>query len=105
MPINRLQFDGKNLPQGCNYSTTAATAAKAPAAPKPITGPIWIAAPLAFVEALVVLPVWVCVPPFEVEEPVEDVEPPFAAPFVDAVVDVGVDAVLVTEPAVMTTGM
>ena len=94
----------EKLLQGYAYSTTAATAAKAPAAPIPITGPIWIAAPLALVEALVVLPVCVCVPPFEVEEGVEDVEPPFAAAVVDAVVDVGVDAVLVTEPAVMTTG-
>lgn len=49
------------------------------------------------------LPVCVCVPP-PVEPPVEVVEPPFAAPVVDAVVDVGVDAVLVTEPAVITTG-
>ena len=91
MPINRLQFDEK-LPKDCAYSTTAATAAKAPAAPIPITGPICTAAPLAFVEALVVLPVCVCVPAFEVEDGVEDVEPPFAAPVVDAVVDVGVDA-------------
>lgn len=52
------------------------------------------------------LPVWVCVPPFAVEEPVELVEPPFAAPappVVDAVVDVGVDEVWLTEPAVITT--
>ena len=94
------------------YSTTAATAAKAPAAPIPIAGPICIAAPLAFVEALVVLPVFVCVPP--VELPVEPVvvdpsfaapaEPPLTAPVVDAEVDVGADAVLVTEPAVITTG-
>lgn len=51
-----------------------------------------------------VLPVCVCVPPFGAEEPPVE-EPPFAAPVVDAVVDVGVDAVLVTEPAVITTGM
>ena len=70
-------------------------AARAPAAPIPITGPMCMAPPLAFVDALVVLPVCVCVPP---EEPV------FATPVVDAVVDVGVDAVLVTEPAVITTG-
>lgn len=111
MPINRFQLYAE-LPQRCTYSTTAATAAKAPAAPMPIAGPICIAAPLAFVDALVVLPVCVCVPPLELVElpfvePVEDVEPsfpaPFAAPVVDAV-DVGVDAVLVTEPAVITTG-
>lgn len=63
------------------------------------------AAPLACVEGLVVLPVCVPVPPAEVVEPplavpVEVVEPPFPA----AVVDAGVDAVLVTEPAVITTG-
>ena len=111
MPINRFQLHAEP-PQPCIYSTTAATTAKAPAAPIPIAGPICIAAPLAFVDALVVLPVCVCVPPLELVElpfvePVEDVEPsfaaPFAAPVVDAV-DMGVDAVLVTEPAVITTG-
>ena len=96
------------LPQRCPYSTTAATAAKAPAAPIPIAGPTCIAAPLACVEALVVLPLCVCVPPFEFAELVGVVEPPFPAPFappdVDAGVPVGVDAVLLTEPAVITTG-
>ena len=100
MPINRFQLFTE-LPQRCTYNTTAATATKAPAAPIPIAGPMCIAAPLAFVDALVVLPVCVCVPPVE---DVEVVEPPFAAPVVDAVVEVGVDAVLVTEPAVITTG-
>ena len=88
-------------PQRCIYSTAAATAAKAPAAPIPIAGPMCVAAPLACVEALVVLPVCVCVPPFP---PAEVVEPPFAAPVVLAVFEVGVDAVLLTEPAVITTG-
>ena len=60
------------------------------------------AAPLAWVDALVVLPVCVCVPPVELVEPPFD--PAFDPPVVDAVVDVGVDAVLVTEPAVITTG-
>ena len=50
------------------------------------------------------LPLCVCVPLFEFPELVGVVEPPFAPPVVDAVVDVGVDAVLLTEPAVMTTG-
>ena len=90
------------LSQRYIYSTAAATAAKAPAAPIPIAGPIYTAAPLAFVEALVVLPVCACVPPFEFVEPPFD--PPFAPPVVDAEVEVGVDAVLVTEPAVITTG-
>ena len=49
------------------------------------------------------LPVCVCVPLVELVEPplaalVDDVEPPLE------VVDAPVDAVLVTEPAVMTTG-
>lgn len=48
------------------------------------------------------LPVCVCVPPADAL--VEVPEPLFAAPVVDAVVDAGVDAVLVTEPAVITTG-
>ena len=53
------------------------------------------------------LPVCVCVPLVELVEPpfvapVGDVEAPFEV--VDAPVDVGVDAVLVTEPAVITTG-
>lgn len=101
MPIDCFQLYAE-LPQRCTYSTTAAMAAKAPAAPIPIAGPMCIAAPLAFVDALVVLPVCVCVPPFEVVEPPFD--PPFAPPVVDAAVDVGVDAVLVTEPAVIMTG-
>lgn len=92
----------RNVIRTYYYSTTAATAAKAPAAPIPITGPMCMAAPLAFVDALVVLPVCVCVPP-----PLEVVEPPFDSPFappvVEAVVDEGVDAVLVTEPAVIMT--
>lgn len=58
------------------------------------------------------LPVCVCVPPFDFAEPVGFAAPPFAAPVVDAEVDVGVDAevelgadaVLLTEPAVITTG-
>ena len=91
------------LPQRRTYRTTAATAAKAPAAPIPIAGPMCTAAPLAFVETLLVLPVCVFVP-LPVEPLVEVVEPPFAVPVRDAVVDVGVDAVLVTEPAVITTG-
>ena len=61
-----------------------------------------MAAPLACAEGLVVLPLCVCVPPFEFPELVGVVEPPFAPPVVDA--DVGVDAVLLTEPAVITTG-
>ena len=96
-----------NFPRCCNYSTITATAASAPAAPKPITGPMCTAAPLAFVDGAVVLLVRVCVPLFELEEPDGLVEPPFAAPaapVVDAVVVVGVDAVLLTEPAVITTG-
>lgn len=109
MPIDRFQINAE-LPQHCTYSTTAATAAKAPAAPIPIAGPICTAAPLAFVDALVVLPVCVCVPPVELvdevlEPPFDPAsDPPFAPPVVDAVVDMGVDPVLVTEPAVMTTG-
>lgn len=50
------------------------------------------------------LPLCVCVPPFDFPEFVEVVEPPFEPPVADAVVDVGVDAVLLTDPAVMTTG-
>ena len=102
MPISIFQFFAGRS-QRCVYSTTAATATRAPAAPMPIAGALCIAAPLACVEALVVLPVCVCVcvPLFEF------VEPPFAvpaAPVVDAVVDAGVDVALLTEPAVMTTG-
>ena len=89
------------LSQQWAQSNTAPTAANAPAAPIPIAGPICTAAPLACVEGLVVLPLCVCVPPFDFPELVE---PPFAPPVADAVVDVGVDAVLLTEPAVMTTG-
>ena len=51
------------------------------------------------------LPVCVGVPLFDFAEPVDVVEPPLAVPVADAVVDVGVDAVLSTEPAVITTGM
>ena len=100
-PINRFQHYA-DFSQRCVvvYSTTAATAANAPAAPMPIAGPICIAAPLACVEGPVVLPVSVCVPPIAFAEPVELVEPPFAAPVVDA----GVDVVWLTEPAVITTG-
>lgn len=94
----------QSFPQRCTYSITAATAATAPAAPIPIAGPMCMAAPLAFVDALVVLPVCVCVPPVEPPFAVPVEEPPFATPVVDAVVDVGDDAVLVTEPAVIATG-
>lgn len=78
-----------------------------PAAPKAIAGDLCTAAPLALVEAPVVLPVCVFVPLVELVEPplaapVGDVEPPFEV--VDAPVDVGVEAVLLTEPAVITTG-
>lgn len=103
IPLSHIRLCAEHQ-QRCAYSTTAATAAKAPAAPIPIAGPICIAAPLACVEAPVVLPVCVCVPLFEFAEPVGVVEPPLAVPVVDAVVDVGVDAVLPTEPAVITTG-
>ena len=94
----------RSFPQRCTYSITAATAAKAPAAPIPVAGPMCMAAPLAFVDALVVLPVCVCVPPVEPPFAVPVEEPPFATPVVDAVVDVGDDAVFVTEPAVIATG-
>ena len=102
MPISRFRVH-VDLPHRCTYSTRAAKAATAPAAPIPIAGDICTAAPLALVEAPVVLPVCVFVPP------VEPVEPPLAAPVVDVeppleVVDAPVDAVLVTEPAVITTG-
>ena len=92
------------LPHRCTYKTTAATTATAPAAPRAIPGDICTAAPLALVEAPVVLPVCVCVPLVEspLAAPVGDVEPPFEV--VDAPVDVGVEAVLLTEPAVITTG-
>ena len=50
------------------------------------------------------LPVCVCVPPLDFTEPVGLVEPPFAEPVVDAEVEVDADAVLLTEPAVITTG-
>lgn len=50
------------------------------------------------------LPLCVWVPPFDFPELVGVVEPPFALPVVDAVVGVGVDALLLTEPAVITTG-
>ena len=50
------------------------------------------------------LPDCVCVPPFDFPELVGVVDPPLAPPVADAVVDVGVDAVLLTEPAVITTG-
>lgn len=102
MPISRLRVHVE-LPHSCTYSTKAATAATAPAAPIPIAGDKCMAAPLALVEAPVVLPVCVFVPLVELVEPplpapVADVEPPLE------VVDAPVDAVLVTEPAVMTTG-
>lgn len=102
MPISRFRAHVE-LPHRCTYSTKAATAAITPAAPIPIAGDICIAAPLALVEALVVLPVCFCAPLVEV------VEPPLAAPVVDVeppleVVDAPLDAVLVTEPAVITTG-
>ena len=98
MPINCFQSYAELRQRYTYYSTTAATTAKAPAAPIPIAGPLCMAAPLACADALVVLPVCVCVPPL-----VEVVEPPTAPPVVDGVVDGGVDAVLVTDPAVITT--
>ena len=104
---NRSLLNYAELLQRCFYSTTAATAAKAPAAPIPIAAPLCTAAPVALVDALVVLPVCVCVPPVELVEPPFDpaFDPPVDPPVVDAVVDEGVDAVLVTEPAVITTGI
>ena len=51
------------------------------------------------------LPVCVCVPPVELVEPPFDPAFDPDPPVVDAVVDEGVDAVLVTEPAVITTGI
>ena len=100
---NRSLLNYAELLQRCFYSTTAATAAKAPAAPIPNAAPLCTAAPVAWVDALVVLPVCVCVPPVGLVEPPFD--PAFDPPVVDAVVDEGVDAVLATEPAVITTGI